>query len=1007
MSFHLSAWSIQRPVPILLFSLIFFVVGLLAFFHLEIDDDPNLDIPAVMVYVQQQGAGAVDLETQVTQKVEDAVAGLGNIDKITSQVQDEQSVTTIEFILGTDGDRATNEVRNAVAQIRSSLPQNISEPVINRLEATQDTIMTYVVTSSTRSVEELSDLADRTISRALLSVPGVAQVNRRGGVDREVRVELNPARLLASGITVSQVNEQIRALNVNLPAGRANVGSREQHVRSMGSAQTIEQLRQYRLTLPTGATLPLSALGTVEAGFAEPRQAANFNGEPVVTIAVQRSSGTSVVTVDKGVRQAVEQLQATLPSDVQLNLVFTLANFTRATYRDTLDAILLGCLLTLLTVGLFLRNWQATLITTLTLPLSILPTFIVMQALGYTLNSMTLLGLALAVGNLVDDAICVIENIDSHLKMGKPPRQAALDGAREISLAIVATTAVIVAVFLPVAFMGGIPGQFFQPFGITVAVSTLFSTLIACTVTPTLSAYLLPSPSQSAPPLSLAPYRTLLSGALHHRLPTLLLAVILFLLSLQLLPLLPRGLLGGGNSNYSLAVIELPPGSRLSDTQAVMQEVSQGLQTHPAVESVLATAYTVDSSNLLINLVPPQQRPVSRQQFEAQMRSQFANIPGARVSFRSQGVSGEKDVSILLRSDHPLALTQTATALEQQMRQIPGLVEVASSTAQVRPELVIQPHLDRATDLGVSVAAIARTMAVALLGDTAVNLPQFDLPDRQIPIRIQLNSDARRDLETLKQLRIERQTGGFVPLQAVADIRFGSGAATIDRIDRQRQVTAAANLQGLSLGEALAQINALPVLQNLPPEVTNQPAGDAEIMQDVFTRFVIVLGLAVLSIYAILVLLYQHFFYPLIILVAIPLSMIGAIFALMLTQNELGLFALIGIVLLMALVTKNAILLVDFALVGLRQGMPPLKAATQAGLARLRPILMTSLTTLAGMTPIAFGWGAAGDTRSPMAIAVMGGLSTSTLLTLIIVPVLFIEVQQRMQWMRQWRRRML
>jgi hydrophobe/amphiphile efflux-1 (HAE1) family protein len=1001
MSFHLSEWSIKRPVPVLVISLVLMVMGLFAFFHLGIDADPNIDIPGVVVYVRQSGAAATELETQMTKRVEDAVAGLGNIDQITSEVQDEQSVTHIEFNLGIDVDRATNDVRNAIAQIRSFLPQDIDEPIINRLEFTESSIMTYVVAAKTRSVEDLSYLVDQTISPALLNVEGVAQVERWGGVDREVQIELDPNRLLALGLTVNQVNDQIRAFNVNLPSGRTALSGGEQSVRSLGSADSIPALQRYRINLPDGATVPLATLGTVTDGSAEPRQAARFNGEPVVSLAVKRSSGASIVSVEEAVRQAVAKLQPALPEDVELRLVFTLADFIRASYRDTIiDTLILGSIFTVITVGIFLRNWRATWVTALSLPLSIIPTFAVMQMLSYSLNSMTLLGLGLAIGNLIDDSVCVIDIIDQHLLMGKRPLRAALDGAKEISLAIAATTAVIIAVFLPVAFMGGIPGQFFRPFGITISVASIFSTLVACTVTPMLAAHLLKSKSLISPSLHpsisspiYSPYRFLLTVALRHRFFTLLLAIAIFIGSLQLIPLIPKGLLNNGNSSYSLAAIELPPGSPLSETEAIMQQVTQRLQNHPAVENVLATAYRVDYANLFINLVPRAQR-VSRQQFEAEMRTEFAQIPGARVSFRSQGVRGDKDLSIVLKSNNGEALTQVSQRLEQEMRQIPGLVEVTSSNALVRPELVIRPDPDRAADLGVSVAAIAETTAVALQGDAAANLARFNLPDRQIPIRVKLITDARTNLDTLKQLRIESQQGTLVPLSAVADIRLGGGLATLERVDRARQVSVEANLEGLALGDALDRVRALPVLNTLPPDVLEQSGGDAEIMQEIFARFATVLTLSILCIYAILVLLYNHFFYPFVILAAIPLSIGGALLALMITQKELGLFALIGMVLLLALVTKNAILLVDFALIEVQRGLAPFKAVVEAGISRFRPIMMTSVSTVIGMVPIALGLGAAGDTRSPMAIAVIGGFTTSTLLTLVVVPVWFTYVDQ-------------
>ncbi|NET63668.1 MAG: MMPL family transporter [Moorea sp. SIO1G6] len=1095
------------------------IVGLFSFKQLGIDQLPNIDLPAVMVTVTQPGAGPAELEFQVTKKVEDAVASLGNIDQISSTVTDGSSSTIINFVLGTDSNQATNDVRNAVAQIRQSLPLDINEPIVRRLEFAGGSVMTYAVASDKRSVEELSDLVDRKISRDLVNVPGVAQINRLGGVDREIRVDLDPARLQAFGITATQVNDQIRTFNVNLPGGRGNIGGAEQNVRTLGSAKTVEELKNYRIVLPDGANVTLSSLGEVTDGFGDLRKAAYLNGESVVAFSVQRSTGSSLVSVEEGVRKAIEQLKTTLPEEIELRLIFTRADSIRESYQATIDSLVIGSLLTVATVGIFLRNWRVTLITAIALPLSIIPTFLVMKALNYTLNGMTLLGLALAVGNLVDDAICMIENIDQHLDMGKKPFKAAWDGAREIGLAVVATTATIVAVFIPVAFMGGIPGQFFQPFGVTVAVSTMFSTLVATTMTPMLSAYLLKPKSKGlkvdplkvdplfakrgqlakvdklkVDPLKvdplfakrgqlakvdklkvdklkvdklkveswqnnhqpnnhqpnnhqpnnhqpnnhqpnnhqpnnlqpnnlqpnnlqpnnlqpnnhqsrrIQPYRGILTWALKHRITTMLIAVAFFIASLQLVQFIPKGLFNNGDTGVSTVSIELPPGSQLSETIDVIQETNRLLQSNPAVENVLARAGDdgVNSGIVYAKLLPKEQREISQQEFEQQMREGFQKIPGARVTFRSQGAGGSsKDLSIVLKSENGELLSQTAQTLEQQMRQSPGLVEVTSSESLVKPEIVIVPNPARAADLGVSVQAIARTASLALIGDLESNLAKFDLPDRQIPIRVQLDPESRDDIETLKNLRVPSRNGTLVPIAAVADIRLGSGPAQIDRFNRARKVSLGANLQGISLGDAIAKVKSLPAMNPLPPGVSEEPAGDAKIMRDIFGGFLSALGLAVLSIYAILVLLYNSFLYPFGILVALPLSIGGALMGLLVAQKELGLYALIGIVLLMGLVTKNAILLVDFALADQKEGTSQFKAVIQAGVSRLRPILMTSVSTVAGMIPIALEWGAAGEVRSPMAIAVIGGFTTSTLLTLVVVPVLFTYVDNLVRWARK------
>ncbi|NER20997.1 MAG: efflux RND transporter permease subunit [Symploca sp. SIO1C2] len=1069
-NFHISSWSIKKPVPTIVMFLILAIVGLISFTQMGINNEPNIDIPAVLIRVTQPGAGPAELESQVTKKIEDAVAGLGNIDKLSSTVTEGSSVTSIEFFLETDIDRATNDVRNEIAQIRQDLPEDINEPIIQRLEFSGGSVMTYAVSSDKRSVEELSDLVDRKISRELLTVKGVAQIDRLGGVDREIRVDLDSSLMQAYGITPIQVNDQIRQFNINLPGGRIEVGGGEQNVRTLGSAETVEELKEYRIVLPNGDTVPLYSLGKVTDSFAEQRQSAYLNGEPVVAFSVLRSTGSNLVGVEEGVREVVASLGKTLPEDIELSLIFTRADDVRDSFRATIESLILGCLLTVITVGIFLRDWRVTLITAVALPLSIISTFVVMKSLDYTLNSMTLLALALAVGNLVDDAICMIENIDQHLQMGKTPFQAAMDGAREIGLAVVATTATIVAVFTPVAFMGGIPGQFFQPFGLTVAVSTMFSTLVAVTMTPLLSAYLLkPKYNQNGAAQikggngkssaetrqevggrrqkvkrfglfipfvaggnsskivqsngngqkngkgkavdassfqpyqtnrKFQPYRSVLKWALRHRITTLLIAVAFFIGSLQLVPFIPKGLFSSTDDGFSRVVIDLPPGSQLSDTEEVMQQTNQVLQTNPAVKSVLATASDVNSGIVYINLLPKEEREVSKRQFEQQMREVFRKIPGARVTFQNLGPGGGgKDVSIVLKSENPQALTQAANSLEDQMREIPGLVEVVSSISLVRPEIVIDPDPNRAADLGVSVRDIARTASLALIGDNESNLAKFNLPDRQIPIRVQIDPEQRSDLETLKNLRVRSQNGTLVPITAVADIRLGSGPAQIDRFNRSRQVSVEANLQGISLGDAVEKIKALPVMNPLPPEVSEEPSGDAEIMRDIFGGFLGALGLAVMSIYAILVLLYNNFLYPFGILVALPLSVGGALLGLLIAQKELGLFALIGIVLLMGLVTKNAILLIDFTLAAIKQGKPPFKAVVEAGISRLRPILMTSISTIAGMTPIALELGASGEERSPMAIAVIGGFSTSTLLTLVVVPVLFTYVDGFLRWL--------
>ena len=1009
MSFNLSSWSIRKPVPTLVLFLVLTLLGWISFTQLGIDINPNIDVPTVSITATQAGAGPAELESEVTKKIEDAVAGLGNIDNIISTVNDGFSTTVVNFDLGTDTDRATNDVRNAIAQIRQSLPQDINDPIVQRLDFAGGPIMTYAVESERQSVEELSNLVDQTISRELLSVKGVAQIKRVGGVEREIRVDLDPARLQALGITATQVNDQIRAFNVNLPGGRGEVGGSEQTIRTLGSAANVSDLSNYQIVLPNSSFVPLSSLGTVRNGSAEPRAAALLDNQPVVAFQVLRSTGSTLVAVEEGVREAVEKLEKTLPADVKLKLIFTRADFVRQSYENTIDDLIAASVLATLTIMIALRDWRSTLITAVALPLSMLPTFFVQKYLGYTLNNMTLLALALAVGNLVDDTVVEVENMERHMAMGKTPRQAAFDSSAEVGVAVLASAATIIAVFLPVAFMGGIPGQFFQPFGVTVAVSTIFSTLVARTITPMLGAYLLkPKKNKETPEQNgqvkhkrFQPYLQLLKWALRHRLTTMAIAIAFFIGSLMLVPLIPKGFVDNGDIGLSAVSVELPPGSTLKDTSSVVQQATNLLKQNPAVDSVLATL-EINSATLSVKLKPKEERDISQTKFEQQIRPQFQPIPGARISFQSQGAGGtSKDVSILLKSETPSALNQAAEALEQQMKKVPGLVEVSSSASLVKPEILVIPDPARAADLGVTVQAIARTASLATIGDNESNLAKFNLPDRQIPIRVQIDPKARVDIETIENLQVPGQNNTLVPLRAVADIRFGSGPAQINRYNRSRQVSIEGNLQGVSLGEAVQAIQALPAMNPLPPEVVQESAGDAKIMQDIFSRFGAAVGLALMCIYAILVLLYNNFLHPVTIMAALPLSLGGALLGLMIAQKSLGIYALIGIILLMGIVTKNSILLVDYTLMNQEEGKPQYEAIIYAGLSRLRPILMTSVATIAGTVPLALGIGAGAEVRSPMGVAILGGFTTSTMLTLVVVPVLFTYIDNFQRWLLQ------
>jgi hydrophobe/amphiphile efflux-1 (HAE1) family protein len=999
MSFNLSAWSIRKPIATLVLFLVLMLGGIVSYPTLGIDENPNIEVPSVSVTVTQPGADPAELETQITKKVEDSIAGLGNIEQIISTVNDGVSSTVVAFVLGTNDDRATNDVRNAIAQIRQDLPQDANDPIVERIDFSGGPIVTYSVSSPQRSITELSTLVDQTISRALLAVPGVSEVNRAGGVDREIRINLNPDRLQAVGITATQVNDQIRGLNINLPGGRGEVGGTEQTIRTLGSATSVETLRDYQITLPQGGFVPLSSLGLVTDGTGDVRQMARINQKPAVVFSIIRSTGTVLVGVEEGVQTAVEALRKTLPPDIKVELVNNArAQYIRESYAASIEAILLGAALAIVTIWLFLRDWRATLITAVAMPLSLIPAFIVLKLLGYTLNFMTLLSLALVVGILVDDAIVEIENIERHQAMGKSPFRAALDASDEIGLAVVATTMSIVAVFGPVALMTGVSGQFFRPFAVTVSVTVLFSLLVARTVTPLMGAYLLKDkPLEAHHPIGQdwlsRRYRRILLWALKHRLLTLAIALLFLVGSFMLVPYIPVGLFNNGDIGLSIIHMELPPGATIETTDWASQKLTDLLLKDPNVDTV-QTKEEIKKATLFVKLKPIDQRKASQSDFEKEFRTQFKNVPGVRLSFDSGGIDGGKELSIVLKSEDGPTLTQTAQALEKQMSQVPGLVEVSSSASLLKPEILIKPNLARAADQGVDVATIARTAILATLGDNDSSLAKFDLSDRQIPIRVQLAPSYRNNIETIRNLQIQTKGGALIPLQSVADISFGSGPSQIDRLNRSRKVSIEANLQGVALGNAVQAVHALPAFKNLPPVIQEEKFGNAKIQAELFTNVGMALGAAVLFIYTVLVLLFADFLHPITIMVALPFSIGGAFLGLLVTHKDLGLFALIGIVLLLGLVTKNSILLVDFTLLNVREGKPLMAAVVESGVARLRPILMTTIAMITGMLPIALGIGAGSQVRSPMAIAIIGGLMSSTLLTLIVVPVIFTYVDK-------------
>ncbi|HWX82871.1 MAG TPA: efflux RND transporter permease subunit [Xanthobacteraceae bacterium] len=993
MALNVSAWSIRQPLPAIVFSLIMLALGWMSFLKLPITRLPNADIPVISVVVAEFGAAPAELEAQVTKPIEDAVSGVEGVHTINSTITDGISATTIMFTLESNTDRALNDVKDAVTRVRNTLPQNINEPLVQRVDVVGLPILTYAAISPGKTQEQLSWYVDNVVIRALQGVHGVAQVERVGGVEREILVSLDPQRLEAVGLTALDVSHRLRGTIVNLAGGRAGIGGRDEAIRTLAGSNTVAGLAATMIGLPSGGEVRLDDLGIVTDTVAERSTFARATGEPVVAVAITRAKGASDVVVAKQVQARIDQLTSADPT-VDLNLIDSSVEFTRGHYVDAIETLFAGAGLAVLIVFLFLRDWRLTVIAAISLPLSIFPAFWAMDLLGFSLNLVSLLAITLSTGVLVDDAIVEVENIVRHIRMGKSPYQAAIEAADEIGLAVIAISLTIVAIFAPASFMSGIAGQFFKQFGITVSVQVIFSLLAARFITPMLAAYFLrPQMHAERPPgRLLRSYTALVSWSVRHYFFTICIGLILFAASIWSMELLPKGFLPAQDAARSLLAIELPPGSQLSDTERKTEDIVAMLRKRPEVKSVFVdggrVAHTLEvrKASLIINYVPKSKRSRSQHELELVIGRDLGNVPDIHYWFLDE--NGLRAVSLFVSGTDSRTVDNVASELARQMQRIALISNVTAATSLERPELRIRPQSDLATRLGVSTENLAETIRVATIGDFGPALAKFDAGDQQVPIRVQLEDTARTDRQVLEQLRVPLPMGrGSVPLTAIADIRLDQGPTSISRYNRERQATVSADLAGTAaLGDALKKIYELPVMKGLPKGITVSESGDAESLNELANGFKTAMIGGLMMVYAVLVLLFGSFLQPITILFSLPLSIGGAIAALLLTGQQLTTPVWIGVLMLMGIVTKNAIMLVDFAMESMHAGIERDLAIIDAGQKRARPIIMTTIAMIAGMTPAALAYGAGGEFRAPMALAVIGGLIVSTMLSLVFVP---------------------
>ncbi len=1012
---NVSSWSIRNPIPAVLLFLMLTLLGAMAFKGMKVQQFPDIDLPTVSVTATLPGAAPAQMETEVARKIENSVATLQGIKHIYTKVQDGTAIVTVEFRLEKPTQEAVDDVRDAVSRIRADLPGDLRDPVISRVNLAGAPILTYTVASSRMDDEALSWFVDNTVTKAVLSVRGVGAVARVGGVTREIRVELDPARMLALRATAADVSRQLRQIQQEGSGGRADVGGIEQSVRTIATVQSAEELGAMEIALADGRRLRLSELATVSDTVTEQRSAALLNGKQVVGFEVVRARGAGEVDVTDGVRATLQKLKAEHP-DITITEAFNFVDPVVENFEGSMVLLIEGAVLAVIVVWLFLRDWRATIVSATALPLSIIPTFAVMYLMGFSLNVVTLLSLSLVVGVLVDDAIVEIENIIRHLRMGKTPYQAAMEAADEIGMAVIATTFTLIAVFLPTAFMSGVPGKFFVQFGWTAAIAVFFSLVVARMLTPMMAAYILRPPREEHhEPRWMAVYIGWAAWCLKHRIKTTIAAMVFFFGSFALVPLLPTGFLPPDDLSQTQVYISLPPGSTFKEALAAAEEARRIVDQNPYVRMVYTAvgggaagsdpfaprgAAEVRKATLTINMTPRSERGgVRKQTVERQLREALAVLPGVQVKVGFGG-SSEKYV-LVLASENGALLAEHARTVERELRSIPGIGAVTSTASLVRPELVVRPDFARMADLGVTSAAIADTLRIATAGDYDQNIAKLNLAQRQIPIVVKLPPEARQDLGLLERLTVPGKNGP-VMIANVATLSITGGPAEIDRYDRLRNINFEIELNQLPLGEVEKLALALPSLSQLPPGILQTTVGDAEAMGELFQSFGLAMLTGVLCIYVVLVLLFRDFVQPLTILAALVLSVPGAFLALFITSTALSMPSMIGLIMLMGIATKNSILLVDYVVLARRDhGLDRWSALLDACRKRARPIIMTTVAMGAGMLPIAIGLGTDPSFRAPMAIVVIGGLITSTFLSLLVIPVVFTYVDDAVTWLKR------
>ncbi|MBB3525711.1 efflux RND transporter permease subunit [Rhizobium sp. BK456] len=1014
---NFSAWSIRNPVPAILLFVMLTAGGLLAFKQLPIQNFPDMDLPTINVTATLEGAAPTQLETEVARKIEDGLAALSYLDHITTTITDGTVSIKVSFELEKDSETALNEVRNAVDSVKGDLPAQMETPSVTKVTVQSSALVTYAVRSTALNETELSWFVDNDLTKALLSVPGVGQVNRIGGIDREVHVDLDPATMASLGVTAATVSSQLKAVQTDTSGGLGEIGGTRQTLRTLGALPSVEALKGLKIPLANGQQVRLDDVASISDSFAERSSMAYLDGKPVIAVEIKRSNGFSDSGVAADVDKAIGEFAAK-HSNVEIEEAYSTIGPIIGNYDGSMHMLYEGAILAIIVVWLFLRDWRATILSAVALPLSVIPTFLVMYLADFSLNIVTLLALSLVVGILVDDAIVEIENIARHLQMGKRPIDAALEAANEIGLAVIATTFTLVSVFLPTAFMSGIPGLIFRQFGVTAAVAVLASLVVARLLTPMMAAYFMKAhPTEEKDGRIMRAYISIVKAAMHRRKTTVAVTAVIVALSLSTISLLKSGFLPASDDARTQITLTMQPGATIEQTDATSRKAADIIGKLPDVTHVFSAVGSVSSgggpdagttsdvgSATIVAVLPPiDERDRKQSEIENDIRQALSILPGVRVEVGGGG-NGTK-LEITLAGDDANVLDSASTALEEQLRSLQGIGAVTSTAARQAPEIQITPDFARSAALGVTSSAIAEAVRVATNGEYSADLPKLNLPQRQIPIVVRFSPEARTTLDDIKNMRVAG-TNGNVDLGSIADVKIGGSPSEIDRIDRMRNVTLSVELNGRILGDVNREAQALPTLRHLPSGVTLVNQGELQRSSELFQSFGLAMAIGVFCIYAVMVLLFHDFLQPLTLLMALPLSLGGALVPLVVTGTSFSMPVVIGLLMLMGVVTKNSILLIEYAIMSRQRGMSRFDALVDACHKRARPIVMTTIAMASGMLPAALSlMGGDSSFRQPMAIVVIGGVVMSTLLSLIVIPVIFTFVDDLEQILKRVLRR--